>query len=72
MHSLRYIENGKIALVHGETTIRDATTLETGYVIYSNTVGWEEPQELKEHDHHRIISGVSKALKAWGVDFKIE
>ncbi|MDX1926134.1 MAG: hypothetical protein SFV81_06430 [Pirellulaceae bacterium] len=72
MHSLRYNENGKSALVHGETTILDASNLETGFVIYSDSVGWEESQELEEQDRIRILSGVSKALRAWGVSFEIE
>ena len=72
MHSLRYNEKGKTALVHGETTVLDAGSLETGYVIYSDTVAWEESEDLEEQDRKRIISGVSQALRAWGVSFEIE
>lgn len=71
MHSLRYSESGRSALVHGETTILDVNTLTTGYVLYSDTIAWEESQQVDDNDKARIVSGVSEALRTWGVRFEI-
>ena len=71
MHKLRYIEGDGAATIYGETTILDADELTTGYVVYSNTIGWDGSQLIEDDDKQRILRGVSEALQAWGVAFEI-
>lgn len=73
MNSLRYIEKGRSAIVHGERLVGDGYA-SPDYVLYSDTVGWEndpEDQAPNQSDRTRIIDGVSRALRTWGVRFEI-
>lgn len=73
MHCLRFTENGRNAVVHGEPLILDANELTTsGYVIYSGTAGWEDITQLtSENDKNRIIAAVAEAFTSWGVNLEV-
>ena len=69
--SFRYSQNSRSAVLNAERLISEFDK-DPDYVLYSNTVKWDDGFEVSAKEQRIVVEAIGEALKHFGIKYVVE